>query len=509
MGNEISFYFSIFLRRFHYFALVAIVVGAAGVATAFLLPTRYYSNALLLIEPPQIPSDLASSTVQSTPQEQLQIMQNKLLTRANMLEIANELDVFGTERMHPDDVVELMRQATTFRISVGRDQASLFTIGFENEQPGVTTAVVNDLITRVLESNSENRKGRAEDTKEYFDQEVSRLGADLAEKSAAILEFKNGHINALPDNLDYQMGRRDDVAVRIQDIDRRVTGLEQQRERLVLVFNATGGTTGRNNAISPEQRQLNELRQELATASVVFSEQNPRLKVLKTKIAALEEIVSANAVVDEDTGETTAVTMLDVELDQIDYQIEQLREEQAGLQEQLVRLEANIEATPTNAVALETLERDYQNILNQYNQTIERAAVAATGERIETLSKGERISVVNPPVVPREPSSPNRPLIAIGGILAGMLMGLAAVVGLELLNRSIRRPVDLSRSLGIVPIATLPILRTPGEIVRRRTMIAGVILASTAGIVGGIFFLHTQVLPLDLLVDNIVQQLGA
>ena len=507
MGSEISFYFSIFLRRFHYFALVSIVVGAAGVATALLLPTRYYTDALLLIEPPQIPQDLAQSTYRINPLEQLQILQQEVLTRANLIEIANENRVFGEARMHPDDVADAMRSATSFRISVGRDEASLFTIGFEADNPATAAGVVNDLVTRVEEISSQGRKGAAEDTKEYFDREVARLGADLAAKSAAILEFKNANINALPDNLNYQMGRRDDIRARIADIDRRIVEREQQRARLILVFEATGGAgTGNRIALSPEQRELQDLRAQLASAITIYSEDSPRLRSLRSRVERLESLVASTSTGDD--GATTAVTMLDVELDQIDNQMAQLREEQVELLAEVERLEVNIEATPTNAIALETLERDYQNIQNQYNQTIERAAVAATGERIELLSKGERISVINPPVVPRDPSSPNRPLIAIGGVLAGMAMGLAAIVGLELLNRSIRRPVDLSRALGIVPIATLPVLRTPGEIFRRRTIMAGVIMSSTAGIVAGIVFLHTQVMPLDLMVDLAVQQLG-
>jgi uncharacterized paraquat-inducible protein A len=82
------------------------------------------------------------------------------------------------------------------------------------------------------------------------------------------------------------------------------------------------------------------------------------------------------------------------------------------------------------------------------------------------------------------------------------------VLLLELLNRSIRRPIDLTRALGVVPLSTLPVMRTPGEVARRRTVMAGVIMTSTAGIVAGIIFLHTQVIPLDLLVDRAVDKLG-
>ncbi len=511
MGSEISFYVSVFLRRFHYFALVAAVISAAGIATAFLLPTRYYTEALLLVEPPQIPEDLASSTVQQPAEEQLQILQQKLLTRANLIDVSNDVGVFeNSESIHPDDVADMMRAATTFKISTGRDRASLFTIGFEADKPGIAAAVVNDYVTRVLGNNADIRLGRAEDTKQFFEDQLKSLNADIAEKDAQILRFNQENADALPQNFGYNMSRLDNSRNRINSIDREITSLGQQRERLILVYNATGGTgDGRNSTLSPERQELAKLRAELAKAVTIYSEQNPRLNSLRSRIAQLEAIIGDQEGADPAPEQTAVpVTMLDVQLDQVDTQIEGLKKERGEVEAEIKRLEDILDRTPQNQIALDTLTRDRDNIQNQYNQTVERASKAATGERIELLSKGERITVVNPPVVPREPSSPNRPLIAIGGILAGIAMGIAAVAALEFLNRSIRRPVDITRALGIVPIATLPVMRTPGEITKRRAIMAGVIMASTAGIVAGIVFLHTQVMPLDLMVDLAVQRLG-
>ena len=114
MNSELRFYISIFLRRFHYFALVTIVVSAAAIATSILLPTKYYSDALLLVESPQIPEELAATTVQSNPAEMLEVIEQRLLTRTNLLEIASQFNVFEDRAsMFPDDVVEEMRRATT------------------------------------------------------------------------------------------------------------------------------------------------------------------------------------------------------------------------------------------------------------------------------------------------------------------------------------------------------------------------------------------------------------
>ncbi len=511
MNSELRFYLSIFLRRFHYFALVTLVVSAAAIATSILLPTKYYSEALLLVESPQIPDELAASTVQSNPAELLEVIEQRLLTRANLLEIASQFNVFeDRDQMFPDDVVEQMRRATTTQISTGQNRASLFLIGFEAGRPDTAAQVVGDYVTRVLESNVELRTDRAEGTLDFFEQEIERLSADLARKSAEILEFKNGNINALPENLDYTLARHDEVRDRLLEIDREIGGLGQQRERLILVFNATGGLgSNQQDLRSPKERELDQVQNELTEALTIYSETNPRVRVLRGRLERLQEAVAAEAGLNPDEVEgEKPVTILDVQLAELEARAALLNEEKAGLEIQFEELSDALAEIPGNSVALEALERDYVNIQSQYNVAVARGSEAATGERIELLSKGERISVINPPVAPREPSSPNRPLIAIGGVVAAVALGLGLVMLLEFLNRSIRRPVELTRSLGIAPLATVPMIRTPGETLVRRSIILGSIVMVTSVAVATVFYTHTQIMPLDLLADRTLSKLG-
>jgi len=91
---------------------------------------------------------------------------------------------------------------------------------------------------------------------------------------------------------------------------------------------------------------------------------------------------------------------------------------------------------------------------------VQNRARAETGDTIEALAKGQRISVIQQAVAPREPERPNRALLAVGGVGGGMFLGLVLVVLLELLSTSIRRPVDLTNALGITPFGTVPLIRT-------------------------------------------------
>ncbi|MFN7245066.1 MAG: hypothetical protein ACK4M5_17750, partial [Dietzia cercidiphylli] len=177
------------------------------------------------------------------------------------------------------------------------------------------------------------------------------------------------------------------------------------------------------------------------------------MRVLEAQIANLEAVV-AGQTPGAPEGGPAGPSALDVQLADIDGQLAFLAADKARILDRLETLQASIDATPAVAIALDTLERDQANVRAQYDQAVASRARAATGDTIEALSKGQRISVIEQAVPPRAPTSPNRPLIAAGGVGAGAALGLALIVLLELTNRAIRRPQELTARLNIAPFGT-------------------------------------------------------
>ena len=70
---------------------------------------------------------------------------------------------------------------------------------------------------------------------------------------------------------------------------------------------------------------------------------------------------------------------------------------------------------------------------------------------------------------------------------------------MEMLNRSIRRPVDLAAGLGIQPFATVPYIRTQSETRRKHSAVVVVLVLIAVVIPAGLLALHTYYMPLDLL----------
>jgi polysaccharide chain length determinant protein (PEP-CTERM system associated) len=513
--NEVRYYFSIFLRRLHYFLAVFMVVSTIAVIAAFTLPPAFESQTRLLVEGPQIPTSMAASTVQIGLNEQLEIIEQRLMTRANLLQVARAQNVFeNMQEMTADSIVEAMRARTTIQRPGGRNPAPIMNISFEARLPQIAAGVLNDYLTLIERQNAEFRTSRAGNTLEFFEQEVARLGQDLDAQSSKILEFKTRNTGALPESLNYRLEQQARMQEQIRQIDRDIAALRTQADRLVQVFEATGQLESEGPSLSPDEQRLREMRFQLDEALSIYSETNPQVRMLQARIAQLEERIEARAEAQSDTEETETSeerrgsTTLNLQLSEIDARISFLGEQRQDILERLEALNETLERTPANSVALDELMRRYRNIEEQYNLAVDRLAQASTGQRIESLSRGGRISIIEPPATPNQPTKPNRIMIAGGGTAMGVFAGVGLVFLLHLLSRTARRPEDIINRIGVRPLATIPYIRSRSEVVWKRLVKVVVYLAILIGLPLAVYAVHLYYLPLDLLADRVMNKIG-
>lgn len=515
--DNLSFYFSIFRRRFAYFLVVATILSAISVTIAYTLPPAYVSKMVILVESPQIPEELAASTVRTPAFEKLQITQQRLLTRANLLDIARRVGVLpNIDKMNPDEIVEAMRARTTIRITGGRRQeAPLMTISFEATKARATAEVLNSYLTLIQQQDNEYRKGRSGETLDFFAQEVARLSDELEEQSARILAFKQANVGALPESLTFRLGEKSELQDRLGQTNRDISDLKSQRQRLMQLFEVTGQVDTPTNAqLSPEEQQLIDLRRQLDEALVVYSETNPRVKLLRGRITQLEgrlvtpeEPDSEGSAPESEPGEPIPA-MLTIQLSDIDSRIAQLEEYKVAIQAQLDTLNDSITKTPEVSITLEVLNRKYSSIEYQYGQAETRLSQAETGDRIETRSRGQRMTVIEQPSIPSKPTKPNRLKIAGGGSALGIIAGIGLIFLMEILNTTARRPEDIIKRLGITPLTTIPYTRTRGQLFRQRSAKLLLILLILGGIPAAVYAVHLYYLPLDLIADKVMNKMG-
>jgi len=511
MNFDFKFYWRLLLRRLPAMMALFLCCTVIGAIMAERLPTTYRTNARLLVEGAQIPGDLATSVVRLNANETIEIIRQRLLTRANLLEIADDTNVFRNySSLSPDTIVRNMRQGTRINSrGGGRGQPLIVTVSFEGRSGRVAADVVNEYVTRIINANVELRTGRAENTLTFFEQEVDRLAGELDLQNARITQFQVENADALPDNLSFRLNRQSLLQERVANAERERASLADQRARIIAVYQATGQIAGgADTAQTPKQRQLQSLESELTNALTVYSETNPRVVTLRRRIEVLRGEIATESGAAVDTQDNTQQSLLDIQLSQIDGQLQTIETSISEAETELVELEKSIAGTPLNAITLRGLQRDLDNIRRQYDNAVASLAEASTGERIELSSRGQRITLIENATVPRSPASPNRPLIIAMGAGIGAGLAGALFILLELLNRSVRRPVEISSKLGITPLATIPYIEDPLRQLARRSLRIASLIVVIIGVPAALWALDSYYMPLDLLAERILGRLG-
>ena len=127
----------------------------------------------------------------------------------------------------------------------------------------------------------------------------------------------------------------------------------------------------------------------------------------------------------------------------------------------------------------------------------------------ESERKGERFTLIEPPMLPEQPASPNRRVILAFGLMLAIGGAVGSIALLETLDGSVRGRNDLSTLLKIPPLAVVPWVVTDHERVihakRRRIAAVGVFASIVLAVMAAHFFYR----PLDVLWQVALRRLGA
>jgi len=105
------------------------------------------------------------------------------------------------------------------------------------------------------------------------------------------------------------------------------------------------------------------------------------------------------------------------------------------------------------------LESQASGVRDQYNTVLANLMKAQASARLANEQRAERLSLEEPPSLPDSPQWPNRPVVILGGAVAGLGLGFVLALLVELLNRPMRSPNQLN-SMGLPVLGVVPILQT-------------------------------------------------
>src|SRR5690348_4677574 len=192
-----AYLFGVLKRRASYFAIPFVLILAIGSLITLMWPARYISQGTILVQSQEIPSDLVRPTIAALANDRIQIIEQRVMTRDNLLSIAKKYGLTSgwLDRLSGTEIVDFLRKRTLIRPSEQRlesrkKEAIAFSVGFEYENPAVATKVANDLVTMMLSEDVRSRTEFAAQTTKFLAQEVTRLEERLASIDTQIIALK-------------------------------------------------------------------------------------------------------------------------------------------------------------------------------------------------------------------------------------------------------------------------------------------------------------------------------
>ena len=464
---------------------VAWIVCAIGWTAIYLLPNQYEATARLHVDSDAVLTPLLRGVAaDSSATTQLDVLQRTLLSRPNLQKLVSKTDLDLTLDSGADRD-RLIRDLGN-EIKIKPQTKTLFTIEYRNPSPKLAYQVVNTLLGIFIESATGANRADMENARRFLDRQIAAYEQQLSAAEKRRAEFRLRYLSILPqDNGNGGLGssRLDQVRANVialngqlQDATVKRDALKQELANTPQTLSpeaaeaASGGGPGR---LAQAEETLRDLR-------LRYTENHPDVIATRNLIASLKTAPPAGRGGSKSGGRSRSVSnpmydqirlrLVDAEsgISSLKRQLDEATKERDSL-EILARQAPGVEAE------YKALDRDYGVIKRDYEELLVRREAAQIAQAAETQADKVKLTVVDPPQLPRLPVSPNRlvliPMVLLAGIGAGG--GLAFLLGQ--FDRSFRTIEDL-RALGLPVLGGVGLLEA--TISRRR-------IASTVGFFAG------------------------
>ena len=136
--------------------------------------------------------------------------------------------------------------------------------------------------------------------------------------------------------------------------------------------------------------------------------------------------------------------------------IRELQNASAAAQRQIGEYQNRVESAPVVEQELASLEREYTLEKARYADLNTRYQQARVAEDVVRKQGGERFSVLYPADLPKTPIEPQPLKIMAMAIVAGLVLGAAAALGREFLDRSVHDTRALQNEFEVPVLGEIP-----------------------------------------------------
>src|SRR5580700_10946430 len=306
------------IRRRHMYFLIPFFLGWLVVwSVSWVLPSRYKSGTLILVEQPSMPKDYVTPNVTDDLQSRLQSITQQILSRTRLLHIIDELNLYADKRgrLNPDELVERMRKDIEIALVYDdRHFITSFNIYYSSHDPHLAQQVTGELTNLFISENLELRQQKSEDTTKFLEQQLETARQNLAEQEEKVRVYKDQHLGELPSQLTSNVQILSGLQSQLQSEEDGLNADRQQNAYLQTMLEqsralqrTTTTKSGENTPVGLHalDQELEKLKAQLADLSSHYTDRHPDVRKLRDQIAKTEKM-REQALADLKAGATTA-----------------------------------------------------------------------------------------------------------------------------------------------------------------------------------------------------------
>lgn len=498
-----------FLTRRRWWILVPFFcVSLATVTVLSLIPDRYTSTATLLVVQQQVPQRYVVPNSETDVGSALQAMKQEVLSRTQLLRMIEDFGLYPKQRktLAPEELVGLMLSNIDIVPTTEGPQGqqikdfNAFHISFTTESALLAQQVTNNLTSLFINEYLRTGTEQSTNTTDFLHRQVESKGKELEEQETRLKDFKLSHIGELPEQQPGNLGILSGLQAQLSNTMSSLERAQQQRALLQAQLEATPrrrpssdsaapfvpGNPNSARLLSAVQEAQNNLANLEAERSRLlnkgYTSQFPDVIRNQREIAeaqdklkralaaapppekALPSPQSAGSTSQAlDTIDDPVVAQLKSNLEGNRVEIENLTKDEARLRASISQYENRINQTPVREQQEAGILRDTEVLRQQYSDLQKKEQESQLATNLEKQQGGQQFRLVDPASLPAVPSSPKRAKTSIGGTGAGLALGFALALLMEMRDTSFQYESEITKHLAPPFVLGIPLLPTPLE----------------------------------------------
>lgn len=420
------------------------------------VPDVYSSKAQVFVDTRSVLQPLLRGlAIQTNPDQEIQMMAKTLLSRSNVEKIAREsdLDITTVSDLEFETLVTELSDEIKLS-STGRD--NIYNISFSNELPSVAQRVVQETLDLFVEGALGNNRKDTDTAGRFLDEQIAEYESRLTEAEQRLANFKRQYNDILPlagtyySSLQNLNNELESTRLQIKQTQQQTESLNKQ------ISNAKrndsfGVTNQEETALRTRyDDRIRSLEEELDRLTLRFTDAHPDVVETRALLSSLEESREKEIeafLSNEDDGNNAPLSELNreikLEASRLESQIASLRVKETDLVRKITELESKVDLIPQIEAESSATNRDYDVTKRKYEELLARKESADLSRRADVSAEDLQFRIIEPPLLPKRPSGPNRLIFYTAVLVIGFGSGIGIAFLISQLNPILIRPKQL------------------------------------------------------------------